>query len=239
MPAFRDHSFDLIIYQQVFEENEYELGDLSDQIILDIGAHIGSFTLKAAAQKAKAVHAFEPHPDNFRMASKNTEEMPNCTVQNLAVGRSDKKQRMKLDASDNQFNHGGSCTVTDFGEDVATVSLDALIAELSPTFIKIDAEGAEYPVLYTCSMLDQVQTIVGEFHNALGTKSMGVFSLDEKTPDSLKDFKGRLNMRSLATYLKGHGFRVLVDRMDASIGHFWASRSFDCLNVAPASGEFS
>jgi FkbM family methyltransferase len=231
--AIRENSFDSSIFQQVFRQNEYELADLTDQIVLDIGAHIGSFSLKAAAQKAKAVYSFEPHPENFALAKSNLQNQETCHVRNVAVGRSDKAQAMKLDMSDNATNHGGSCTVTDFGEDVATVSLDSLIEELHPTFIKIDAEGAEYPALYTCTKLDQIDTIVGEFHNSLGTKNMGFFSLDEETPDFLKDFKGKLNMRSLAAYLKTQGFRVVVDNIDKQIGHFWASRLFDCLNVMP------
>jgi FkbM family methyltransferase len=230
----REGTFDSEIFRQVYWQNEYELGDLTGETVLDIGAHIGSFAVKAAECGAKAVYSFEPHPENFSVASLNTADIAACEVRNVAVGRSDKEERMFLDMSDNPMNHGGSCTVTDFGQEVKTTSLNQLIEELKPSFIKIDAEGAEYPILYTCTKLDQVETIIGEFHNCLGTKNMGVFSLDENTPEFLSDFKGRLNIRCLIDFLKEQGFRVLVDNINGQIGHFWASRHFDSLNVTPA-----
>ncbi len=229
--SFRNGSMDEIIFRQVFKENEYELASLEGYVVFDIGCHIGSFAAKAAQCGASSVISFEPNPSNFQMAQKNLSQLDQCEVRNVAVGRSDACVPMVLDASDNPSNQGGSCTVTDHGIEVETVSLDDMIEKFSPTIIKIDAEGAEYPILYTCSLLDRVETIFGEFHNALGTQSMGVFLLDDNTPKFLADFKGKLNMRSLAEFLKDQGFRVLVDDIDASIGHFWASKTFNGLNV--------
>lgn len=230
----REGTFDAGIFQQVFHDNEYELDDLRGMTILDIGCHIGSFALKAAANGAYCVVSFEPNPSNFALAERNLEKLDGCAVNNMAVGRSDKPAAMKLDMSDNALNFGGSCTVTDHGQEVDTISLDILIEELSPQMIKIDAEGAEYPILYTSTRLAEVDTIFGEFHNALGTQSMGIFELDKNTPDFLADFKGRLNIRSLTDFLKEQGFRVLVDDLDANIGHFWASRTFQGLAIEPA-----
>lgn len=229
----RKGTLDAGIVGQVFEQNEYELASLNGAVVVDIGCHIGSFAAKAAAQGARRVVSFDPSPENFQLAQQNLASLDNCEVRNFAVGRSDKKEKMLLDMSDNPLNYGGSCTVTDHGTPVETISLDEVIDELHPKMIKIDAEGAEYPVLYTSSKLDQVETIFGEFHNALGTKAMGIFSLDEKTPNFLKEFKGRLNIRALSEFLKKKGFRVLIDNPDAPIGHFWASRTFQGLNVAP------
>lgn len=229
--SFRQNSMDETIFRQVFIENEYELASLEGRVVLDIGCHIGSFAAKAAQCGAGSVISFEPNKQNFLAAQANLSEISQCQVRNVAVGRSDIQAPMCIDESDNPHNHGGSCTVTDHGVEVETVSLDEMIKEFSPTMIKVDAEGAEYPALYTSSRLDQIETVFGEFHNALGTQSMGLFLLDDKTPKFLDDFKGKLNMRSLARFLKEQGFRVLVDNIDANIGHFWASRTFDGLNV--------
>lgn len=230
----REGTMDAHIFYQVFKRNEYELDNLNGYVVVDIGCHIGSFAAKAVERGALKVVSFEPSKANFGIASSNLSGMSMCEVRNLAVGRSDIDTPMLLDMSDDPTNFGGSCTVTDHGSPVETVSLDAVIEELSPKMIKIDAEGAEYPVLYTCTRLDEVETIFGEFHNALGTQAMGIFSLDEQTPEFLQDFKGRLNMRALAEFLKEKGFRVLVDNIDAQIGHFWASKTFQGLTVAPS-----
>jgi len=40
--AIRENSFDSSIFQQVFRQNEYELADLTDQIVLDIGAALAA-----------------------------------------------------------------------------------------------------------------------------------------------------------------------------------------------------
>lgn len=231
--TFRTQTMDEGIFEQVFMQNEYELGNLSGKTVLDIGCHIGSFAAKAAQCGAERIVCFEPNPNNFELARANLKDLPQCTVKHSAVGRSDKIVPMVLDMSDNASNLGGSCTVTDYGEPVATISLDDAIAEYNPSIAKIDAEGAEYPVLYSSTLLTQLDAIFGEFHNCLGTQQMGLFCLDENTPEFLIDFKGRLNIRSLAHFLKSLGYRVLVDNIDAPIGHFWAAKDFSFFNLEP------
>lgn len=233
---FRQGTMDEGIFREVFINNEYELGDLTGHTVLDIGCHIGSFAAKAIEAGASCVVCFEPNSQNFALAQENLSGFSNCIVNNKAVGRSDQDTPMVCAMSDNATNFGGSCTVTDHGVPVATMSLDSAIETYKPSMIKIDAEGAEYPALYTSSLLKSVDVIFGEFHNCLGTREMGLFCLDETTPKFLSDFKGRLNIRSLAQFLKALGYRVLVDNIDAPIGHFWAAKDFSAFNVM-AEGE--
>jgi len=233
---FRENTYDASIYDFVVRRNEYELGNLCGKRILDVGGHIGCFSLKALRCNADKVVSFEPNKENYDLAVSNLAgNAPKAEVVHAAVCRSDKTVEVRFEPSDNAINSGGGCSVTGFGEVVPSISLDDAIERYDANWIKIDAEGAEFPALYTCTKLDQIETIVGEFHNGVGTKTMGVFFFEENTPEFLADFKGRLTMEKLAEFLKEQGFRVLFEyTAGEQLGLFWASKNFDCLLVEPA-----
>ena len=71
---------------------------------------------------------------------------------------------MQLTACGHVFNAGG-------GQEVPTIPLDDLIRDVTLggarriDLMKIDCEGAEYPILFTSRMLHLVDEIVGEYHN--------------------------------------------------------------------------
>lgn len=233
---FRENTYDASIFDFVVRQNEYELGDLSGKRILDVGGHIGCFALKALRCNAEKVVSFEPNQENYDLAVSNLKELGDKSeVVRAAVSRSDKQVEVRFEPSDDAVNSGGGCSVTGLGEIVPSISLDDAIEKYNANWLKIDAEGAEFPALYTCTKLDQIETIVGEFHNGVGTKGMGVFMFEENTPEFLADFKGRLTMVELAKFLKEEGFRVLYEyTAGEQLGLFWASRDFDCLLVEPA-----
>jgi len=233
---FRENTYDASIFDFVVRQNEYELGDLSGKRILDVGGHIGCFALKALRCNAEKVVSFEPNQENYDLAVSNLKELGDKSeVVRAAVSRSDKQVEVRFEPSDDAVNSGGGCSVTGLGEIVPSISLDDAIEKYNANWLKIDAEGAEFPALYTCTKLDQIETIVGEFHNGVGTKGMGVFMFEENTPEFLADFKGRLTMVELAKFLKEQGFRVLYEyTAGEQLGLFWASRDFDCLLVEPA-----
>jgi FkbM family methyltransferase len=211
MPQFkvRPNTYDASIFDYVCRQNEYELADLSGKRILDIGGHIGSFAVKAVAHGAEQVVSFEPDDGNYELLEFNIGHFENASCEHLAISRSDKDVAVRFDKSDDAVNSGGGCSVTDFGEVVPSMSLDAAIDKYQPNFIKIDAEG-------------------------VGTSGMGVFMFEENTPEFLADFKGRLTMVSMAEFLKEQGFRVLYEyTAGEQLGLFWASKSFDCLLVEP------
>jgi FkbM family methyltransferase len=232
---FRENTYDASIFDFVVRQNEYELGDLSGKRILDVGGHIGCFALKAFRCNAEKIVSFEPNQENYDLAASNLKELGDKSeVVRAAVSRSDKQVEVRFEPSDDAVNSGGGCSVTGLGEVVPSISLDEAIEKYEPNWIKIDAEGAEFPALYTCTKLDQIETIIGEFHNGVGTQGMGTFMFEENTPEFLADFKGRLSMVELAKLLKEQGFRVLYEyTAGEQLGLFWASKNFDGLLVEP------
>ena len=127
--------------------NEIKKGD----IVLDIGANIGYYTLlfaKLVGNNGK-VFAFEPDPKNFDLLKRNVElnNYKNVVLVQKAV--SDKNGKIKLYLSKNNkahhsvFNQLGS----DQFIEIDAIKLDDYFKDSNNIdFIKIDVEGAEYDV---------------------------------------------------------------------------------------------
>ncbi len=120
--------------------------------VLDIGAHIGYYTLllaKATGTNGK-VYAFEPEPMNYKLLEKNIlyNEYHNVVLENLAV--SDFSGNAKLQLS----NSSGGHSLLDIEEtnktvDVRVIKLDDYFEAIDETIsvIKIDVQGCEPQVL--------------------------------------------------------------------------------------------
>ena len=123
-------------------------------IVLDIGAHHGLYTLLLAhlVGQEGVVHAFEPHPDNVHRLNENIElnRLSNTVVVPWAVSDS---------SGTALFNYGNSPFVSslkrisgqkDDWHQVETVSVDDYLHDLDHQrvgFVKIDVRGAEDLVL--------------------------------------------------------------------------------------------
>ena len=127
-------------------------------VIIDIGAHIGLFSIIASQITGAAgkVYAFEPAPSTYELLQKtlaiNHNESVIETFQK-AVGRETGK--ITFFVSDGQADNGNSLVNYKddrplHGIDVEVTSVDAFIKEKKINrldFIKIDVEGAEYDTL--------------------------------------------------------------------------------------------
>ena len=116
--------------------------------VLDVGAHVGYYTVLSAvlAGKAGAVWAFEPNPNNAHFLRRHAEinRLTSVRVTEAAVSDANGTAR---------FDFGGGSGTGRLAEggavEVRTVRLDDFCADhgISPSAIKIDVEGAERAVL--------------------------------------------------------------------------------------------
>ena len=127
-------------------------------VIIDIGAHIGLFSIIAAQVTGKLgkVYAFEPAPNTYALLQKtiviNHEEQVIETFQK-AVGKENGKitffvSKNQADNSNSLVNYKEDRTL--HGIDVAVTTIDNFVKEKNITrldFIKIDVEGAEFDTL--------------------------------------------------------------------------------------------
>lgn len=122
-----------------------------DDIVLDIGAHLGYFTCIAAKLASNGkVHAFEVDPKCLELIQSNLDlnNLNNSVINNVAI--SDKKETIKIKKLDSP-NPGlviNSKSKSGFIE-VESITIDDYISKhnIIPNFIKIDIEGAEAKAL--------------------------------------------------------------------------------------------
>ena len=138
-------------------------------IVFDIGAHVGSFSMYAAS-KGAIVYAFEPDPINYGKLRKNI-ELNN--FQNLVIpfnhAITDKNGTIQL--SQSKTNTGGHSLYvkTDDYVTVETYSMEESMSMAQVNHIdllKIDTEGAEYTILPSIKTetYKKIKKIVGEYH---------------------------------------------------------------------------
>lgn len=119
--------------------------------IVDIGAHVGSFTVRAAKKACKGlVVALEPHPENFQLLLRNVElnGLTNVIALQVACGSTSGKARLVIGAWSSAHRLADIESSKNVGVRVAT--LDDLLDEVRVShvsMIKIDAEGAELDIL--------------------------------------------------------------------------------------------
>lgn len=162
-------------------------------VVLDLGCHIGAFAVRAAERGAHVV-GYEASRANFALARMNTAHLACVEVRWGAVWRSDVEAgSLQLTPHPEEENTGGASVLFPDGRShrrflgappadaaaqrrssrsapvpahtVPTVSLDAVLRELGHVrLLKIDVEGAEFPILLTAQELGRVDEMVGEIH---------------------------------------------------------------------------
>lgn len=150
-----------LLYSKEWEEYETKMFIKSlkkGQVLLDIGAHIGYYTLlgsKFIGKKGK-VYAFEPDPKNFQILQKNVKEnnCSNVILINKAV--CDRSGKIKLYL--NKENTGDHRTYNSKDGrksiDIDSISLDEYFsANQKVDVIKIDIQGGEFKALKGASQL--------------------------------------------------------------------------------------
>jgi FkbM family methyltransferase len=139
------HSLELL--SRYFEEWMPEYLKLrSDDVFVDVGAHVGKYAL-GLARHVKLVVAVEPWPKNFNALKRGVElnGLKNVILINKAAWN--KKCRMKLFKGTASGQHSVKNVCGKYVE-VEALPLDSILRNLNRIdWIKIDVEGAEYEVL--------------------------------------------------------------------------------------------
>ncbi len=151
-----------IYYYGFFEANltNFFLNFIQEgDIFFDVGAHVGYYSILNSALIGDngQVHSFEPTPRTFNTLKQNSSIRNNITVNNNAVLNYETEIEFidygpKYSAF-NSFKKRTGDQMSFLGKPkkvkIKTISLDTYCKEKSiiPTFIKIDAEGAEYLII--------------------------------------------------------------------------------------------
>lgn len=174
----QDHSGDeeFLLNKQISgEEYTPEGFDIApSDTIIDIGAHIGRFTIYAAYTASNGnVYAFEPQPENFHRLQENIglNKLTNIHLSSKAVADSYKTITLHTNKD--------SARSSIYGASETSVKIDCLpLSEVFEknkinrcNFLKLDCEGAEYEILFALPMhyFDIIDKIALEYHDHLST----------------------------------------------------------------------
>lgn len=224
----RPGTLDPNIYAEVLVGNEYRLPDRFEatDLVIDIGAHVGSFSTACLLRGAGRVVAFEPVPANHALLRVNLARFGGRgEARRAAVWRSDvSAAELGYELSGDPANTGGGNVLGHAGGglSVPAVALDAVVAELLAAtgearvrLLKLDCEGSEYPILLTATCLDRVAEICGEYHE-----------VGPVGPAAQARGHASYGRAVLVDYLGDLGYRVEseVHPRNPAIGLFWARR---------------
>jgi len=229
--AFRPGTLDEHVYREVCEGNEYRLpaAFLPDDVIVDVGMHIGSFCHAVLTRGATRVHGYEADASNFACASRHLRPFAGrVTPNHKAVWRSDQPATtLKLFADRAGVNTGAGNVVWGVGDQaVEAIPFDDIIRAVTDggrgrvRLLKIDCEGAEFPILLTSRTLHLIDEVVGEYHEFHGDH-------DEYPMPEASRIAGfdRFTIDELGAALRAAGLEVTSTRIgDTNMGMFFASR---------------
>ena len=136
----------------------------SDDVLWDIGANVGSYTLYAAIRRCCRVIAIEPSAANYYLLNKNIElNKLSHRVTALCAAATSGNGFGFLNLPNtapgegfSEFGRDRAGSGAGFQQGMVGVSLDALAQEAifpAPTFIKIDVDGLEQEVVKGARML--------------------------------------------------------------------------------------
>lgn len=231
--TFREGTWDRAIFNCITLHNEYKLPTRfkDDDLIIDIGAHIGAFSYACLQRGAGQVYAYEASKPNFELAYKNLSSFKKrAKVHFNAVWRSDTKvDSLTFNDPVHTINTGGgNVWGTQGTEKVPVITLDQILSSIQKRvrLLKLDCEGSEFPILFTSKQLHKVDEIVGEYHEFGGKYN------PMSIPSTMK-IQGytEFTVEVLLKFLQEQGFKTTHKRSRdgkgdfVHLGHFSAKRS--------------
>jgi len=169
-------------FWEVFINKDYEredecLVDIGD-VVLDIGANYGFFTLYAINRGAKKVYSLEPYQTAFNLITELSTIFPNIEPINKAISEESGYVNMFIHEGTSAINcvtnHGEMFGRTSDEVKVESININELISTIDENidFLKIDIEGSEYELFTTITEenLQKINKIVIETHGEENTK---------------------------------------------------------------------
>jgi FkbM family methyltransferase len=253
MPYFRPGTNDQDIYTLVVHHTEYRLPKCfqADDIVIDVGAHIGFFTEAVLQRGCRKVYSIEADEENIQVARQNLQpfiDQGKVVVIHGALWRSDPNDDVLyfdryphlagFPGGKGLINTGGGGVMWPTGETVVPkIAFDSFLLEITGNgahrvrLLKLDCEGSEWPILFTAKTLHLIDEICGEFHE-LGGSSLEisrerpgqkpVFSVNGCSWFTVADLVGVLNQAGFGVTYRRH--RHPTGEMEG-LGLFFATHS--------------
>jgi FkbM family methyltransferase len=159
--AYRLHSVDTAVLHHSFANDIFfaAIPDLTladDAVIVDVGAHIGTFALLASEKALRGrVYAIEASRETFNLLAANVElnRRSNIELSHLALAGHDGPITLHHDP-DGNYGHSITKSLSASHEVVPGVTLERYLNDRALADVavaKFNCEGAEFPILLTAS----------------------------------------------------------------------------------------
>lgn len=158
-----------------------------DDLFIDIGANIGSYTVLASAHVGAKTISFEPVPSTYSILLQNiavNNIIDKVTAYNKAIGN--KNEVIKFTRNLDTVNHAATNDDNDT-IDVEICQLDDVLSNKMPALLKIDVEGYETEVINGAEETlkkDSLKAIIIELNGSGNRYGYD----DEKIHNNLIDF---------------------------------------------------
>lgn len=170
-PDLHWYEIDQISFKHIYD---FRLPIERNDVVVDIGANIGLFTVYAASKTQNTVYAYEPSPSNFELLKENilANELNNAIPHRLAVSKKSGETELLFEA-ENRVSRRLKSVAPGETEKYAAVSTTTLQEIMDSNnieqigFLKIDCEGSEAPILESTSKsyFKRIKKISMEFHD--------------------------------------------------------------------------
>jgi len=171
----RNHSTDLMVLTNVWIIKEYDNEKIKisdDDVIIDIGGHIGLFSLFVSQYCKKGkIFSFEPVSQNFDLLKSNI-VLNNCkNIFPFNYGVSEKSSKIKIFLSDDYSGHSILSNQKSSSEIIDSILLKEIFDQNKIdvcNLLKLDCEGAEYGIIESLpdAYFKKIKKIVIEYHFA-------------------------------------------------------------------------
>ena len=208
----RKDSTDLMALTHVWLIEEYKTQNFqikNNDVIIDVGAHIGLFSLYASQFcKTGSIYSFEPVKENYDLFLENVQmnSLKQIKPFNLAVSSSNSDVTLYL----NEDESGHSM----FSESLKSITAKSISLQRifddnqikNCNFLKLDCEGTEYEILehLPISYFNKIEKIIIEYHMA------------DTHPELLSKLK---------KLLISQNYNIEIKKLFSDIGFLYASKN--------------
>lgn len=147
-----------------------------NDVIIDIGSHVGFFTIYAAKLASEGkIYAFEPASNSFELLKKNIEmnKLSNVITENYAVLKNSGTATLFVDknfAIGNTMFGAGSHSEKEIVTAISMLNIFDKYQIKRVDLLKLDCEGAEFEIILnlTKNELEKIVKISAEIHHNIG-----------------------------------------------------------------------